>query len=142
MLFSLFQQKSFTTASTLSSNSTSEENISMRSSRDNASKADHSETASMRSALESISSAGPEDNIHASSESIEDKEEQLVYLITNILFTILWRGIENNGGDSWKVARRPASWTFCHPPILRSMIIFLLSGTRSGASLYQPIGVE
>lgn len=32
-----------------------------------------------------------------------DKEEQLVYLVTNILFTVLWRGVENNSGDSWKV---------------------------------------
>lgn len=31
-----------------------------------------------------------------------DKEEQLIYLVTNILYTVLWHGIENNGGDSWK----------------------------------------
>lgn len=32
-----------------------------------------------------------------------DQEDQLVYLVTNILFTVLWRGVDNNGGDSWKV---------------------------------------
>lgn len=37
-------------------------------------------------------------------ESTVDKEEQLVYLVTNILFTVLWRGVENNSGDSWKVS--------------------------------------
>lgn len=31
-----------------------------------------------------------------------DEEDQLIYLVTNILYTILWNGIENNGGDSWK----------------------------------------
>lgn len=40
------------------------------------------------------------------SESTVDKEEQLVYLVTNILFTVLWRGVENNSGDSWKVRLR------------------------------------
>ena len=23
-------------------------------------------------------------------------------MVTNILFTVLWRGVENNGGDSWR----------------------------------------
>lgn len=36
------------------------------------------------------------------STSTDDQEEQLVYLVTNILFTVLWRGVDNNGGDSWK----------------------------------------
>lgn len=31
-----------------------------------------------------------------------NKEEELISLVTNILFTVLWRGIDNNGGDSWK----------------------------------------
>lgn len=31
-----------------------------------------------------------------------NKEEELLSLVTNILFTVLWRGIDNNGGDSWK----------------------------------------
>lgn len=30
------------------------------------------------------------------------KEEELISLVTNILFTVLWRGIDSNGGDSWK----------------------------------------
>lgn len=34
--------------------------------------------------------------------SDHDQEEQLVYLVTNILFTVLWRGVDNVGGDSWK----------------------------------------
>jgi hypothetical protein len=32
-----------------------------------------------------------------------DKEEELCYLVVNILFTILWRGIEGSGKDVWKV---------------------------------------
>lgn len=74
----------------------------MKSSKENTTRTDP-ESTSMRSALDSISSTGQDENIHASTESIMDKEEQLVYLITNILFTVLWRGIDNNGGDSWKV---------------------------------------
>ncbi|XP_037907722.1 neurobeachin-like protein 1 isoform X2 [Hermetia illucens] len=31
-----------------------------------------------------------------------DVEEQLVYLVTNILFTILWRGVSNDSSNSWK----------------------------------------
>lgn len=31
-----------------------------------------------------------------------NKEEELISLVTNILFTVLWRGIDSNGGDSWK----------------------------------------
>lgn len=107
----------------------------MRSSKDNTSKTDPSETGSMRSALGSLSSTGQEDNIHASKESIEDKEEQLVYLITNILFTILWRGIENNGGDSWKVS------THAHPKsignTMRMNELFMFLGTWSGFGLHQ-----
>lgn len=34
--------------------------------------------------------------------TIESKEDELVYLVTNVLFTILWRGIESSGGDAWK----------------------------------------
>ena len=29
-------------------------------------------------------------------------EEQLVYLVTNILFTVLWRGIGNENVNCWK----------------------------------------
>lgn len=94
--------------SAVSSNSTSEENLSMKSTKEasvRSSRIDSSGSESIRGALGSVSSAGPEENANISSESIAEKEDQLVYLITNILFTILWRGIENNGGDSWKVRR-------------------------------------
>lgn len=94
--------------SALSSNSTSEENLSLKSTKETSvrsTRVDSSESESIRGALGSVSSAASHDdpNMQASTESSQDKEEQLVYLITNILFTILWRGIENNGGDSWKV---------------------------------------
>lgn len=31
-----------------------------------------------------------------------DSEEQLIYLVTNILFTILWRGVTNDNPNCWK----------------------------------------
>lgn len=43
-------------------------------------------------------------SVFSYSESTIDKEEQLVYLVTNILFTVLWRGVDNHNGDSWKVS--------------------------------------
>lgn len=92
--------------STLSSNSTSEENLSTRSTKDNSMRSvrlDSSESESIRGALGSVSSAGQDEVISSTNEATEDKEEHLVSLVTNILFTVLWRGIENNGGDSWKV---------------------------------------
>lgn len=94
--------------STVSSNSTSEENISLKSTKEPSLRSvriDSSESESIRGTLGSVSSIGHEESLNASTESIAEKEDQLVYLITNILFTILWRGIENNGGDSWKVLK-------------------------------------
>ncbi|XP_071441260.1 neurobeachin-like protein 1 [Hetaerina americana] len=35
-------------------------------------------------------------------EKVGDKEEELCYLVVNILFTILWRGIESSGKEAWK----------------------------------------
>lgn len=97
------KQKSLTTLSTVSSNSGSDENLSNKTiSADNKSLNRHD-------SVESDSLAGC-DNLKKdekpttslTSNSIESKEDELVYLVTNILFTILWNGIENNGGDSWK----------------------------------------
>lgn len=36
-------------------------------------------------------------------EKLEDKEEELCYLVANLLFTIMWRGIDVNSKDAWKV---------------------------------------
>ncbi|XP_046399154.1 neurobeachin-like protein 2 [Ischnura elegans] len=35
-------------------------------------------------------------------EKVGDKEDELCYLVVNILFTILWRGVEGSGKDAWK----------------------------------------
>lgn len=34
-----------------------------------------------------------------------DREEDLCYLVLNILFTILWRGVETGSRDCWRVSR-------------------------------------
>ncbi|XP_031626139.1 neurobeachin-like protein 1 isoform X2 [Contarinia nasturtii] len=100
------KQKSLGTMSTLSSNSTSDENLSLKST-----KTTSAETKSM-SRVDSTESDSLCDNSssHTKNEKSRDiltdenidKEEQLIYLVTNILYTVLWHGIENNGGDSWK----------------------------------------
>lgn len=99
------KQKSLTTLSVVSSNSDSDEN------QTNSDKTISGEQKSLNrnDSVESDSLAGCE-NLNeekppattVSSTSMESKEDELVYLVTNILFTILWHGIENNGGDSWK----------------------------------------
>lgn len=95
-------------ASTLSSNSTSDENLSLKST-----KTTSIETKSM-SRIDSTESDSLGDNSSSQTKTEQsapeslvtddniDKEEQLIYLVTNILYTVLWHGIENNGGDSWK----------------------------------------
>lgn len=101
------KQKILGTMSTLSSNSTSDENLSLKSTKTTSA----AETKSM-SRVDSTESDSLCDNSssHTKNEKSNnlltdeniDKEEQLIYLVTNILYTVLWHGIENNGGDSWK----------------------------------------
>ncbi|XP_073843399.1 neurobeachin-like protein 1 isoform X2 [Musca autumnalis] len=43
-----------------------------------------------------------ESNLGFSSEADVDSEEQLVYLVTNTLFTIFWRGVGNDHPECWK----------------------------------------
>lgn len=78
--------------STQSSNSTSEENVSVKSNL-------QQEVLDFESLM-----ANTNESLSQRSLSAIDQEEQLVYLVTNILFTVLWRGVDNNGGDSWKVS--------------------------------------
>lgn len=103
------KQKSLGTMSTLSSNSTSDENLSMKSTRTTSvenksmTRVDSTESDSLtgdNSSSQTKNEKIPSENI-LNDENI-DKEEQLIYLVTNILYTVLWNGIENNGGDSWK----------------------------------------
>ncbi|XP_075227690.1 neurobeachin-like protein 1 [Lycorma delicatula] len=35
-------------------------------------------------------------------EKVFDREQELCYLVVNILFTIMWRGIDGNNKDAWK----------------------------------------
>lgn len=101
------KQKSLGTMSTLSSNSTSDENLSLKSAKTTSlenksmSRVDSTESDSL---CDNSSQIKNEKNAPESILSDEnyDKEEQLIYLVTNILYTVLWHGIENNGGDSWK----------------------------------------
>lgn len=99
------KQKSLVTLSTVSSNSGSDENLSLRS---NKTVSADDKSLNRNDSAESDSLGGCENlkeeksATAMSSSTTESKEEELVYLVTNILFTILWHGIENNGGDSWK----------------------------------------
>lgn len=103
------KQKNSTTMSTISSNSTSDENLSLKSNKTTASKSithvDSTESDSMCNS-ENQTLSEKKVSMHSESQLIPDgavdEEEQLIYLVTNILYTILWNGIENNGGDSWK----------------------------------------
>lgn len=98
--------KSLGTMSTLSSNSTSDENLSMRSAKTTSfetksmSRVDSTESDSLTGDNSSKNEAKNPPSII--NDDAIDKEEQLIYLVTNILYTVLWHGIENNGGDSWK----------------------------------------
>jgi hypothetical protein len=38
------------------------------------------------------------------SEKLVDQEEELCYLVVNILFMILWRGVEGASKEAWKVS--------------------------------------
>lgn len=97
------RQKSMTTMSTLSSRSTSDENISQKSTKTVSSKSVNRYDSTESDSLVGIDSTTRDDKEKSLiNEEIEDKEEQLIYLVTNILFTVLWRGIDNSGGDSWK----------------------------------------
>ncbi len=89
--------------STQSSNSTSEENVSVKSNL-------QQETLDFESLM-----ANTNESLSQRSLSSIDQEEQLVYLVTNILFTVLWRGVDNNGGDSWKVWISFNQFFFCFP---------------------------
>lgn len=103
--------KSLGTLSPLSSNSTSDENLSLRSAKTTSenksvmSRVDSTESDSLQSADNSSHTKNEKipatDDTSINDENV-DKEEQLIYLVTNILYTVLWHGIENNGGDSWK----------------------------------------
>lgn len=97
---SICLQKSFPSLSTQSSNSTSEENVSVRSNI-------QQETLDFESLM-----ANTNESLSPRSLSAIDQEEQLVYLVTNILFTVLWRGVDNNGGDSWKVGLHVEEFKF------------------------------
>lgn len=96
--------KSLPTISAQSSRSTSDENLSMRS---NKTTSQGSKSVNCIDSTESDSFTG-ESPLKSSSTKEktqipnDEKEDQLIYLVTNILYTVLWHGIDNNGGDSWK----------------------------------------
>lgn len=97
------KQKSMTTLSTVSSNSTSEENLSAKTTSIETKSINRNDSTESDSLANDASTKEAKDEAHKISlEGAVNKEDELVYLVTNILFTILWRGIDSNGGDSWK----------------------------------------
>lgn len=106
------KHKSLMTMSTLSSNSTSDENLSVKSNKnisvDNKSitRIDSTESDSVIGSDNLLNVTKDKKKSYSATptaEQTENKEEELISLVTNILFTVLWRGIDNSGGDSWKV---------------------------------------
>jgi hypothetical protein len=51
-------------------------------------------------------------------ERLVDQEEELCYLVVNILFMILWRGVEGANKEAWKVSvsiqRMVLTLLWCH----------------------------
>lgn len=102
------KQKTLDKMSTLSSNS-SEENLSAKTTlMDTKSSMNRNDSTESDSLTENSSATkhGKNASQNFSSASVDgtttlNKEDELLYLVTNILFTVLWRGIDNNGGDSW-----------------------------------------
>lgn len=64
-----------------------------------------SRTVTIRTESENASSTTPNTSAGITvneSETDDEQEENLVYLVSNILFTILWRGVENTDA-AWQV---------------------------------------
>lgn len=92
------KQRSLSTLSSRStSNESEDENLSNRISqeRKSANRIDSAES-------DSLSENVQKNENQIFNDDTDNKEEQLIYLVTNILYTVLWHGIDNNGGDSWK----------------------------------------
>lgn len=63
-----------------------------------------------------------------------DREEELCYLVVNILFTVMWRGVEGASKDAWKVKY-----------LLKFCIVIKINdivGARSGFGVHKPVGLE
>ncbi|KAL1394330.1 hypothetical protein pipiens_012033, partial [Culex pipiens pipiens] len=95
-----FEEVSGRKKSSLSISSSSEENISMEESLAVSSVKDDTQSTRSADDLDSTASAAGAGGPNLKSVD-ENDEEYLVYLVSNILFTILWRGVENTN-DSWK----------------------------------------
>lgn len=81
--------------STLSSRSTSDDNHSNRTSQGSkcVKRVDSAESDSLSENIQ-------KNETQILNDDTDNKEDQLIYLLTNILYTVLWHGIDNNGGDS------------------------------------------
>ncbi|XP_055608825.1 neurobeachin-like protein 1 isoform X2 [Uranotaenia lowii] len=78
--------------------SSSDENVSLDESLAVSSMRDDTQSTRSADDLDSAASGREETGFKYSE---DNEEENLVYLVSNILFTILWRGVENSN-DSWK----------------------------------------
>lgn len=104
------KQKSLNTMSTLSSRSESDENLSSKSSKTTSQgnkMINHTDSTESESIGGGDNQAKNENESESEMDAIEstklsNKEEQLIYLVTNLIYTVLWQGIDKNGGDSWK----------------------------------------
>lgn len=102
--------KGSATMSTISSNSTSDDNLSIKSNKTAADKSiTHVDSIESDSLTQSEAASVAErrtpvrrDDGELIPDGSVSEEEQLIYLVTSILYTILRDGIEKTGGDSWK----------------------------------------
>ncbi|XP_021704634.1 neurobeachin-like protein 1 isoform X1 [Aedes aegypti] len=94
-----FEEASGRKKNSSSFSSSSDENASFDESLAVSSVRDDTQSTRSVDDLDSSVAAGTDDPKLKCSE--DNDEENLVYLVSNILFTILWRGVENSN-DSWK----------------------------------------
>lgn len=100
-VFSVIRQTTHDLQDTFLTLGSSTENIHSSSLKErNDSISSDSSSQSPKSASKKGDSIGS--NLEFSSEADVDSEEQLVYLVSNILFTVFWRGVPNDHPECWK----------------------------------------
>jgi hypothetical protein len=65
-------------------------------------------------------------------EKLADQEEELCYLVANILFTVLWRGVDGASKEAWKVSVVMwRTWLNSELSVLRLVFKFFIASSVS-----------
>jgi hypothetical protein len=72
-------------------------------------------------------------------EKLVDQEEELCYLVANILFTVLWRGVVGASKEAWKVSIVMHHTWLCSEPWLPRLGLILHHHCVSQAALYKGV---